>query len=96
VSKNACGGAPTNLAELPNIGPKTAERLRRVGIGTPAELRRIGAVEAFDRVEQAFPESTTLVLLYALEGALRNVPWTALTSSGRAVHGTFRSAPSSA
>ena len=62
-----------------NIGPITAVRLREVGIATPEDLRRLGAAEAFDRVERASPQVTTLVFLYALEGALRGVPWTALT-----------------
>ena len=73
-----------DLAGLPNIGPTTAERLRAVGIATPDDLGRIGAVEAFDRVEQRFPQATTLVLLYALEGALRGVPWVALSEEVRA------------
>ena len=67
-----------------NIGPKTAGRLRAVGVVTPADLGRLGAVEAFDRVERASPQVTTLVLLYALEGALRGVPWTALTDELKA------------
>jgi hypothetical protein len=34
-------------------------------VETPADLRRIGAVEAFERVEERFPESKTLALVYA-------------------------------
>ncbi len=79
-------GAPPegDLAGMLNIGPVTAGRLRAVGVATPEDLRRLGAVEAFDRVEQASPQVTTLVLLYALEGALRGVPWTALTDELKA------------
>ena len=67
-----------------NIGPITAVRLREVGIATPEDLRRLGAAEAFDRVERASPQVTTLVFLYALEGTLRGVPWTALTDELKA------------
>ncbi len=55
-----------------------AERPRAVGVAAPEGLRRMGAVGASDRLEEAFLQRTTLVLLYALEGALRGVPWTAL------------------
>lgn len=73
-----------DLTGLLNIGPATAKRLRAVGIVTLDDLQRMGAVEAFDRVEEAFPQSTTLVLLFALEGALRDVPWTALPEDVKA------------
>ena len=73
-----------DLVGLPNLGPKTAERLRAVGVASPGDLRRMGPVEAFDRVEEAFPRSTTLILLYALEGSLRGVPWTALPEDVKA------------
>ena len=78
------GSTQRGLAGLLNIGPATSERLRAVGIATPEDLQRTGSVEAFDRVEEAFPQSTTLVLLYAPEGALRDVPWTALPEDVKA------------
>jgi DNA transformation protein len=85
MSGGGAEGSPEkDLAGLPNIGPKTAERLRAVGISTPLDLRRVGAVEAFDQVEEAFPQATTLVLLFALEGALRGVTWTALPEDVKA------------
>jgi DNA transformation protein len=73
-----------NLPTLLNLGPVTARRLQAVGLHTPVDLERIGSVEAFLRVEQEFPHDTTLVLLYALEGALQNVPWTALPKGVKA------------
>lgn len=68
-----------NLQEMLNLGPVTARRLQAVSMDTPADLERVGSVEAFHRVEQEFPHETTLVLLYALEGALQDIPWTTLT-----------------
>lgn len=81
---DGAGGGNLNLTGMLNVGPTTAARLRAVGIATPDDMKRLGAVEAFDRVEQAFPQATTLVLLYALEGALRGVPWTTLTERTKA------------
>ena len=33
------------LTELPNIGPKLADNLRRVGVSTPEQLREMGTGE---------------------------------------------------
>ncbi len=67
------------LAELKKIGAVTAERLRAVGIETPDDLERSGAVEAYRRVKERYPEETTLVLLYALQGALWDCHWNGLS-----------------
>ena len=57
-----------------NIGPKGAAWLRQVGLRTHEDLLATGAVEAFMRVKRAgFKPS--LILLYALEGALRDCHW---------------------
>jgi DNA transformation protein len=58
-----------------NIGPVAAGRLREVGISTPADLQRAGAVRAFRRLRERFPDDTTPVALYALQGALLDVRW---------------------
>jgi DNA transformation protein len=60
---------------LLNLGPVTARRLADVGIADEAALRKIGAVAAYRRVRHEFPRETSLVLLYALEGALTDTPW---------------------
>ena len=38
------------LTDLPNIGPKLADNLRQVGVGTPEQLRKLGPREAFLRI----------------------------------------------
>jgi DNA transformation protein len=63
------------LEALLNVGPVGAERLRAVGISTPAELEEVGAVEAYRRLDEAFPRNTSLNALYALHGALLGVRW---------------------
>jgi hypothetical protein len=65
--------------KIRNVGPKSAAWLRQVGIKTDAEVRAIGALEAFMKVKRAgFKPS--LNLLYALEGAVLDCHWTALSA----------------
>ena len=66
------------IDSLPNLGPKTARMLEEVGIATVAELRAIGAVDAWRRMKFAYPKRVSLVGLYAIEAALRGCPWTGL------------------
>lgn len=71
------------LDKLLNLGPASAIRLREVGIPDEAALRRLGALGAYRRIKHAFPRETTLVLLYALAGALADMPWAALSPAER-------------
>lgn len=65
---------------LPNLGPKSSQWLRDVGILTRADLAHLGSVMAYRIVRDAgYP--ATLNLLYALEAALQNVDWRALDDS---------------
>lgn len=66
------------LAALRNLGPATARRLAELGIGDAAELRRVGPVAAYRRLKFAYPRETSLVALYALQGALTDTHWNAL------------------
>jgi len=63
------------LAELRNIGPVSARRLEAAGVASQQDLEALGAVEAYLVVKKRFPEHTSLNLLYALEGALLDIPW---------------------
>jgi DNA transformation protein and related proteins len=74
----------TDVAQLKNIGPASAQWLHAVGISTRADLKRVGAVEAWRRAKSAFPERVTIVLLYALEGVLADTTWTKLPEEVRA------------
>jgi len=67
-----------DLTSLKNIGPASASQLRDVGIETAAHLRKIGALDAYRRLKHAFPRHVSLVMLYALEGALRDCHWNRL------------------
>lgn len=62
------------LTQLANLGPKSAKMLKDSGIGTEAQLRQIGAIAAYAQVKQQH-QNASLNLLWALEGALQNLPW---------------------
>jgi DNA transformation protein len=64
----------TQLAELPNLGPKSQQMLDAAGIRTTAQLRKLGAVRAYAQVKQ-HSSRASLNLLWALEGALTGLPW---------------------
>jgi DNA transformation protein len=69
------GDAGLTLEDMKNLGPTSARRLRAIGIRTPADLRRLGAIEAYVQLRNAFPAETTPVALYSLHGALLDVRW---------------------
>ena len=64
-----------DLLHLKNIGPATIRQLRDVGIESEAALRKLGALATYHRLKHAFPREVSLVMLYALEGALRGCHW---------------------
>jgi DNA transformation protein len=64
----------SELLQLKNLGMASVNILHAVGINTYADLRRIGAVEAYLRIK-ARDINVSKVMLYALQGALLNVHW---------------------
>jgi DNA transformation protein len=67
-----------DLQPLKNIGPKTRNWLHEVGIHTPADLDRLGAVEVYKRLKERFPEQVSLNALWGLQAAILDIHWTAL------------------
>lgn len=65
----------SDLLRLKNIGPASIRQLREVGIQDAATLRKVGALAAYRRLKHASPREVSLVMLYALEGALRDCHW---------------------
>ncbi|MFN0108909.1 MAG: TfoX/Sxy family protein [Blastocatellia bacterium] len=68
---------------LRNIGPVSIEWLRTVGISSRKELEAIGSIEAY-RLVRAYGFNASLNLLYALEAALQDIHWTALSPQTKA------------
>jgi len=71
------GEEPIEL--LPNLGPNSCQWLRNAGITTRQELKRYGAVLAFQRVKRQQPRAS-LNLLWALAAALEGKDWRKLTA----------------
>ena len=61
------------MESLPNVGKVLAENLRVVGIGTPEQLRAIGAKDAFLRIRASVDPGACLHMLYGLQGAVEGV-----------------------
>ncbi|MFI5230972.1 MAG: TfoX/Sxy family protein [Gemmatimonadales bacterium] len=72
------------LEDLRTVGAATARWLRAVGITTVAELRRVGAPEAYGRIEFRFGAEVNLNLLYALAGALEDRAYNSFTVAEKA------------
>jgi DNA transformation protein len=66
-----------------NVGPKSTAWLRQVGVRTLDDLRRVGVLETFLKVKRAgFRPS--LNLLWSMEGALLDCHWTGVPEARRA------------
>lgn len=68
------------LCSLKNIGPATIRQLNQVGVSDLDTLRRLGTIETYRRLKHAFPREVTLVMAYAIEGALSDCHWNRLPS----------------
>ena len=68
-----------NVEDLKNIGETTAQWLHDVGIHTRADLEERGAVIAYKVIQHQRPQKVNVLLLYALQGALLDVHWNALS-----------------
>ncbi len=62
------------LRDLRNLGPASERMLKAAGIETPRQLDRVGAAEAYRRVQRGGGDAHRN-LLWSLEGALLDVDW---------------------
>ena len=63
---------------MKNMGPKSSEWLASVGIHTLDDVVQLGVVETYKRVKAAYPDKVTLNLLWGLQAALLDLPWSEL------------------
>lgn len=68
----AAGKIRLRIRDLRNLGPRTEAQLAEIGIYTPTQLRRAGALATFIRLRRA-SGTRSLNALWALRGALE--PW---------------------
>ncbi|MDE7278424.1 MAG: TfoX/Sxy family protein [Oscillospiraceae bacterium] len=61
------------LSKLPNIGEKVEEQLNAVDIFTYEDLKKLGAENAWLKIQSIDP-SACIHRLLALEGALQGIP----------------------
>ena len=71
------------LSDLPNIGKVVEAQLMQVGIHSAEELKRIGAREAWLRI-QKIDASACIHRLMALEGAIQGVKKSMLDDEAKA------------
>ena len=71
------------LSSLPNIGKVMEEQLMQVGIHSAGELKRVGAKDAWLRI-QTIDESACIHRLMALEGAIQGVKKSMLSDEVKA------------
>ncbi len=64
-----------SVADLPSLGKTSAAALADVGIDTPEALRQYGTLEAFQRLRAQFGKRITINWIYALDCAIRDLPW---------------------
>ncbi|MBM3517592.1 MAG: competence protein TfoX [Alphaproteobacteria bacterium] len=62
-----------------DLGPARARLLAAAGIADEAALRAVGTMAAYRRAKDHAPDRVSLNMLYALQAALMDVPWTALS-----------------
>ncbi|MFT7388213.1 MAG: DNA transformation protein [Candidatus Endobugula sp.] len=67
-----------DLAEHKNLGTASINILNAVGINSYDDLKALGSVETYRRIKQRNIH-VSKVMLYALEGALRDVHWNKLS-----------------
>ena len=70
----------TRLRDLPNLGPASERMLEAAGIRTPAELDRVGSLEAYRRAIAAGGHPS-LNFLWSIEAALLGLDWRDLPAS---------------
>lgn len=68
------------LTDLPNIGPKLADNLEKIGVTTPEELRTLGAEGAFLAIRAQVDPTACLHQLEALAGAAEGIKKSLLPS----------------
>jgi DNA transformation protein len=68
------GTQHSELLKLKNLGMASVNILRAIGINSYDDLKRVGAVNAYQRIK-ARNINVSKVMLYGLHGALADMHW---------------------
>ncbi len=71
------------ISSMMNLGVEMSKKLAEVDIHSAEELMAVGAKAAFSRLKKRYPR-VCLVHLYALEGAIEQVEYNALSAEKKA------------
>jgi DNA transformation protein len=71
----------TQIADLPNFGPKSQQMLAHAGIHSIEQLKELGSVRAYLQVKRV--GKVSLNLLWAMEGALTGRHWQDVAKNDR-------------
>jgi len=74
VGKGAMNPYNMPIGELPNLGPKSAQWLREIGVETLVDLEAVGAIAAYQRLK-ALGLPVTLNLVWVIEATLLGLDW---------------------
>lgn len=77
-------GTNMKISDMKNLGAVNEEKLHSVGIQSAEELRAIGTEKAYLLVKHLVDDDACLHFLYALEGAMQDIPKKELTEQKRA------------
>ncbi|EIA21324.1 TfoX/Sxy family DNA transformation protein [Listeria fleischmannii] len=62
------------IQEMPNLGKVNEEKLNEAGIMTAEQLISVGTETAYLKTKHLVDDGACLHFLYALEGAIQNIP----------------------
>ncbi|MBL4599259.1 MAG: TfoX/Sxy family protein [Rhizobiaceae bacterium] len=72
------------IEQMRNLGAASARMLAEIGVHDEDDLRELGAVTAYTRVKFQLPGNASILLLYAMEAALRDCDWRTLDEKTKA------------
>lgn len=68
------GGIKMKISDMKNLGSVNEEKLNSVGVKSAEELQVLGTEKAYLLVKDLIDDDACLHFLYALEGAIQNIP----------------------
>ena len=74
----------TPIKQLKNLGYKSAHCLAEINIHNLADLKQLGSIATYLKIEREANFKPSLNFLYAMEGALQNVHWAKIDQQEKA------------